>query len=87
MLTCSRDILVAFSFLSCFATLTKMNSKISVLSVLLACVAAQTEPDWAKEGEIWYDTVKYGPEIELVHLYYDQFPTGKLAAFEICRRS
>lgn len=49
-----------------------------LLNLLLAAgVAAQTEPDWAKEGEIWYDTVKYGPEIELMHLYYDEFPTGK----------
>lgn len=55
----------------------KMKSNIQVLSALLACVAAQTEPNWAKEGEIYYDTVKYGPEIELVHLYYDEFPTGK----------
>lgn len=53
-----------------------MRSKIQLLGALLTCVAAQTEPNRAKEGEIYYDTVKYGPEIELVHLYYDQFPTG-----------
>ncbi|KAK4497804.1 hypothetical protein PRZ48_010458 [Zasmidium cellare] len=47
-----------------------------ILSTLLACVAAQSEPNWEKQGEIFYDTVKYGPEIELVHLYYDEFPTG-----------
>lgn len=50
-----------------------------LLGALLAGVAvAQTEPDRAKEGEIYYDTVKYGPEIELMHLYYDEFPTGEL---------
>lgn len=54
-----------------------MKSNIHVLSALLVGVVAQTEPNWAKEGEIYYDTVKYGPEIELVHLYYDQFPTGE----------
>lgn len=40
--------------------------------------SAQVNPNWEKRGEIWYDTVKYGPEIELVHLYYDEFPTGEL---------
>ncbi|KAF7195131.1 hypothetical protein HII31_03599 [Pseudocercospora fuligena] len=51
-------------------------------SILLATAgipviaSAQSNPVREKRGEIWYDTVKYGPEIELVHLYYDEFPTG-----------
>ena len=40
--------------------------------------SAQVNPNWEKRGEIWYDAVKYGSEIELVHLYYDEFPTGEL---------
>lgn len=50
--------------------------KLIAVAGLSAIGMAQVNPNWAKDGEIWYDTVTYGPEIELVHLYYDQFPTG-----------
>jgi hypothetical protein len=47
------------------------------LASIVALGQAQVNPNWAQDGELWYDTVKSGPEIELVHLYYDQFPTGE----------
>ncbi|CAK4033171.1 Hypothetical predicted protein [Lecanosticta acicola] len=49
----------------------------AALAFMLAGLsAAQTQPNASKWGEILYDRVKYGPEMELQHLYYGQFPTG-----------
>lgn len=29
-------------------------------------------------SQLVIDPLTYGPELELVHLYYDEFPTGKI---------
>lgn len=45
----------------------------------LGCLAsAQVNPtrEQSPTPNIYQDSVQYGPEIELVHLYWDQFPTG-----------
>lgn len=54
-----------------------MARTISLLFAAFSAGAlAQVNPNSAFNGSILYDTVKYGPEIELQHLYYDEFPTG-----------
>ncbi|KAK4613912.1 hypothetical protein CLAFUW4_09286 [Fulvia fulva] len=53
-----------------------VSGSLVALAGFSSIAVAQFEPNWVKNGEIWEDTVKYGPEMELQHLYYDQFPTG-----------
>ena len=55
-----------------------VSSTLVALAGFGSIAVAQFEPNWVKNGEIWEDSVKYGPEIELQHLYYDQFPTGNV---------
>lgn len=55
----------------------KMAAKMALTLALASLSIAQTVPNTEMRGEILYDRVKYGPEMELQHLYYGEFPTGK----------
>ena len=54
-----------------------MAAKTALTLALASLSVAQTVPNTEMRGEILYDRVKYGPEMELQHLYYGEFPTGK----------
>jgi len=46
--------------------------------VLLAALVASTVAQQQDPGVI-SDPGTYGPQVEIAHLYYDQWPTGKLS--------
>lgn len=60
----------------CFDSV-KMAAKTALTLALASLSVAQTVPNTEMRGEILYDRVKYGPEMELQHLYYGEFPTGE----------
>lgn len=41
-----------------------------------ASVVAATRAPAQDASQVMSDPLTYGPELELVHLYYDEFPTG-----------
>ncbi|GAB7360781.1 hypothetical protein MBLNU230_g0768t1 [Neophaeotheca triangularis] len=55
-----------------------INSSLLALTGLSCLITAQYVPtrEPSDTPGIYQDSIKYGPEIELVHLYNDQFPTG-----------
>lgn len=42
----------------------------------LALAVSATRPPAQDASQVMSDPLTYGPELELVHLYYDEFPTG-----------
>lgn len=48
----------------------------STLALSLALGAFAARPATQNASQLARDPLTYGPELELVHLYYDEFPTG-----------